>query len=304
MLIIALAASLGAAQSDGVCPPGTELVEEKRVETATAIYIQPVCQKVAVDPGKRHDPYRPEFETDEDFIRAMLKLAAARRWPANEVRRLQAALEKLSASNPVPLDAMRARAIWNGLPARSTDAELRAAADKGNGPRLFRSGWQAGQYADCAVFALASAAGLPYGIVAASADELLRAAEWRIDADRRQPERIYKQAGGLNGGEVIMLAEQFGRAQVIAPKDFAAVLASQKPILLSISTGGRTQHEVVLSRTFRHQGQDWFELIDSQQVDPRRRLFLSAEELHVIARENGVTVIPEPGGTPKLLRTE
>jgi hypothetical protein len=60
-------------------------------------------------------------------------------------------------------------------------------------------------------------------------------------------------------------------------------------------------HEVVLTKTFQHGGETWFEMMDSNQ-GPQRRLFLSSQELNTILNENGVAYRPEPGMTPMLLR--
>jgi hypothetical protein len=65
--------------------------------------------------------------------------------------------------------------------------------------------------------------------------------------------------------------------------------------------GGRGGHEVVLTKTFEHAGAPWFEMMDSNR-GPDRRLYVSAAELDTILQENGVTIRPERGTTPSLLR--
>jgi hypothetical protein len=60
-------------------------------------------------------------------------------------------------------------------------------------------------------------------------------------------------------------------------------------------------HEVVLTKVFAHGGENWYEMIDSNQ-GPQRRLYLSARELNTILQENGVAYRPEPGTVPKLFR--
>jgi hypothetical protein len=60
-------------------------------------------------------------------------------------------------------------------------------------------------------------------------------------------------------------------------------------------------HEVVLTKTFQHRGETWFEMMDSNQ-GPQRRLFLSSKELNSILEENGVPFRPNRRTTPKLRR--
>ena len=68
-----------------------------------------------------------------------------------------------------------------------------------------------------------------------------------------------------------------------------------------IPASGNGGHEVVLTKTFQHGGETWFELMDSNQ-GPLRRLYLNAKELDVILQENDVAFHSEPGTTPMLLR--
>jgi len=72
-------------------------------------------------------------------------------------------------------------------------------------------------------FALANASGQPYEVVAARATQLLREGEWRGTYDREHPQQVIERQG-LNGDEVIMLAEAFGQAEVVKGADFAKTL--------------------------------------------------------------------------------
>lgn len=302
-----LAAFLSGEDPNGGCPEGTVFVEERRTETADAIYIQPICRKVAQPRGQAtgtsaYQPYAPGFETDDDFIRAMLALARSQGWASNEVGRAEAALNGLGRSDLPDATDAEIGAIWARMRARSSDRALLAAAAGGQGPRLFRAGWQSGRYGDCAVFALATGTGVPYGVVAARANELLRSAEWRIASDRAQPERVFRLAGGLNGGEVILLGEALGRVAVVPLAQFRKTLAAGQPVLISMSTSSGGAHQVVLSRTFERNGEDWYELVNSQQAGSRGSQFVSHAELLVLAAENGITVQPEPGRVVRPLR--
>jgi hypothetical protein len=112
------------------------------------------------------------------------------------------------------------------------------------------------------------------------------------------------EKNGLNGGETIMLAEAFGRAKVVPSADFAGTLRDGHPILVEVmpySGRGNMGHEVVLTKSFQHAGQNWYEMMDSNQ-GAERRLYLSERELHTIVEESGVVFEPDPGRKPKLLR--
>jgi hypothetical protein len=186
---------------------------------------------------------------------------------------------------------------------RSQDANLLQEASQGGGLGFPGSGKQTDNQ-DCAVFALANAAGLPYGVVAARATKLIRQGDWRGAGERANPRKTIEQ-NGLMGGEVVMLAEAFGQAEVVSGSDFAKILQDGRPVLVNVvapkTEDIRFGHEVVLTKTFQHGGETWYVMMDSNQ-GPLRRLFLRAEELNSMLKENGVAFRPEPGMTPKLLR--
>lgn len=236
------------------------------------------------------------------------RLAQSRGWSAEEQQRLTDVLNNLdpdSISDEEMLRRMRAREqTWTTITARSTDAGLAAAAAQGQGPALYSSGWQSGVYDDCAVFALATAAGVPYGIVADRALGLVRDAAWRDAEERSDPMQVLRRGGGgLTGGEVVMLAEMLGQAEVVRLDQMADTLRQGRPVLVTAALNftASSLHQIVLSRTFEHNGQVWFEAIDSQAAG-NQRIFLSYDELVVNGYGNGVSYRPEANTTPALLR--
>ena len=68
---------------------------------------------------------------------------------------------------------------------------------------------------------------LPYGVVAAQANEVVRDAGYRSAEERANPQKAIEdpKRGGLNGGELVMLTETFGRVSVVRPGAFADTLA-------------------------------------------------------------------------------
>lgn len=222
-------------------------------------------------------------------------------WDKQKKERVAAALNDLGADGDLEVTTPMVQESWKHILARDPAKDLPAEAAQGEGPGFPGAGTQS--HEDCAVFALANAAGLPYGLVAARATNLISQAEWRPAVQRAAPEQAIARAG-LNGGEVIILAEAFGQATVVPSKDFAATLREGGRILVNVFPpdgdleGG---HEIVLTKTFQHAGETWFTLMDSNQA-PDRVLYLSAKELHTILQEKGVLFHPEPNRTPSLLR--
>jgi hypothetical protein len=101
-----------------------------------------------------------------------------------------------------------------------------------------------------------------------------------------------------------MLAEAFGRAEVVPSVGFAKTLKEGRAVMINVvpeNGDTRNGHQIVLSRTFRHGGETWFEAMDSNQ-GPQRRLYMSASELNTILQENGIAFQPEPGRMPRLFR--
>jgi hypothetical protein len=241
-------------------------------------------------------------DTNTRFIRSMNASARQLGWDAKELARVDQALNSLTGDGDD--DATRTQVIkaWRDVLDRGQDAGLAEEARRGDGPALFEAGTQT-NFQDCAVFALATAAGLPYDVAAARAIKLIRDGEWRLPSERAHPQDVIKRHG-LIGGEVVMLAEAFGEVQVVPSAAFAGTLKAGLPVIVNVVppngnfNGG---HQVVLSKAFKHGGEAWYEMIDSNQ-GPQRRLYVSGKELHTMLQENGVTIRRDPNMTPRLLR--
>lgn len=235
-------------------------------------------------------------------IQAVNALAQHQGWSADKRARLNKALNKLKFDGDPNATGVMIRQSWRDILARGQGEEFAREAANGEGPGFPGAGTQ-NRYEDCAIFALANSAGLPYGVVAARATELMREGEWRPAAERANPQQAIEQRG-LNGGEVVMLAEAFGQAEVVASKDFAKTLKEGRPVMVNVvPQDGDTQkgHEVVLTKAFRRGSETWYEMMDSNQ-GTQRRLYLSTKELNTMLQENGVAFRPEPGTVPMLLR--
>ena len=235
------------------------------------------------------------------IIRGINASAKQLRWSAAKRARLDKALNALKFEGDPTATGDHIRRTWQDIVARAQDAALALEASQRGGLGFPGAGTQTVNN-DCTIFALANAAGLPYGLVAARATELLRQGDWRSAADRATPQTVIERQG-LMGGEVVMLAEVFGQAEVVPSTDFAKIVAEGRPVMVKVVSAngdGRLAHEVVLTKTFQHGGDTWFVMMDSNQ-GPQRHLFLSAKELRKILQENGVAYRPNPGTTPQLL---
>jgi len=233
------------------------------------------------------------------IINEMNALAKRLGWSADEQARLDKALSSLVSDGDGT--SAQSRQAWQNVLARGQREGFAREASQGVGPGFPGAGTQS--YQDCAVFALANASGLPYGVVATRATELIRQGEWRDAAERANPQKVIEQKG-LIGGEVVMLAEALGQAEVVTRTDFAKTLKEGRPVMVSVVPENgdfRNGHEVVLTKAFQRGGETWYEMMDSNQ-GPQRRLYVSAKELTTIQKENGVAFRPEPGTTAKLLR--
>lgn len=238
-------------------------------------------------------PHPRAAETDivQRIFEGMPRLARALGWDDEKCGRLDRALHELQVEGKDTNDT-ELRQTWNALLARRGDAALAEEARRGGGPAWASAGRQT-HFNDCAIFALANAARLPYGVVAARATKLLREGDWRSQAERDDPQGTIERQG-LNGGEVIMLAESFGQAEVVHLDDIAATLRGGRPVMINTMLVGGGAHEVALTRTFTHGGETWYEMIESNQK-PQDRLYLSHQELEIVARESGVAYRPEKG---------
>jgi len=235
----------------------------------------------------------------EDIRTAIAMNAYAKRmqWDEKKRARLENALNALHADGDDNATDVDIRQAWRDISSREERADLVHAAAQGDGPKIVWSGRQS--HEDCAVFALASAAGLPYSVAATRAAELIGQGEWRGAEERAHPQRAI-ETGGLMGGEVVLLAEDFGSAEVVPSTGFAKTLKSGRPVLIGVvpANGDLSRgHQVVLSKTFQQGGETWFEMMDSNYNHP---LYLSTKELRTILVERGVAYRPEKGTVPKL----
>ncbi len=236
------------------------------------------------------------------IIKSMNALAARLGWSTNERARLDTALNRLGFDGDPSVTSAQIIHAWQDVLTRGSGGDLTRDASRGEGPGFPEAGTQT-QYQDCTILALANAAGLPYGVVATRAAELIRQGDWRGAAERATPQHVIEQKG-LNGGEVVMLAEAFGQAEVVPSADFAKTVKAGRPVMVNVVPQDgdvRGGHEVVLTRAFHHGGAPWFEMMDSNQ-GAQRRLYVSAKELNTLLQENGVAFRPGPGTTPTLLR--
>lgn len=236
-----------------------------------------------------------------DTIRAdAVALAQRLRWPTSEQTRLAAALARLSSDGDLSVTSRDVVRTWRTIIGRGADpAVIRAAG--GTGSRLPAAGTQS--FEDCAVFAIANAAGLPYSVVATRATELVREAPWRTPAERGSPQGTI-ETGGLIGVELVMLTEAMGQADIVGSAAFFDVVGSNRSVMVNVvppSGNFSTGHEVVLSRAFRHEGVRWFEMIDSNQNVMERR-YLTEAELNTILQETGIAFRSNSGTTPSPLR--
>lgn len=250
---------------------------------------------------ERHIDASEKF-IDTFTIRTMNALVKRQQWGTEERDRLTRALKALNFDGDRDATGDMIRQSWGDILARGKDERFARAAFSGDGPGLPGAGTQT-QFEDCAVFALANAAQLPYGVVAARATQVIREGEWRPAAERADPQKAIEQ-WGLMGGEVVLLAEAFGQVEVVTSTDFAKTLKQGRPVMVNVipANGDMSAgHQVVLTKTFRHGDETWYEMADSNQ-GPMRRLYLSHKELNTILQENGVAFRPEPGTVPQLLR--
>lgn len=264
--------------------------------------------RFAFSPAPKPAPTAPaapaprKLSEDERMIAQINEAAERLGWDRKQRDRLNKALEDLGMDGP-PYEPDRIRESWASITARSSRPDTaRVAAATGEGPGLYGAGTQTG-HNDCAVFAVASASGRPYGVVAARATRLISEAEWRSRSERADPRQAIEK-NGLYGGETVMLVEAFGRAEIVPPAQFAQTLKAGRPVLVNVvPADGDYQkgHQIVLAKTFQRDGKTWYEAIDSNR-GPLRRIYLNKEELDFMIKENGVAYRPEEGSTVAPLR--
>lgn len=254
--------------------------------------------------GAESDGLADEIDaaTEHHIITSIHAMTVRLGWAPEEQARVDTALARLARDGFADVTDAQINQVWDDVLARPQDGDLAREAAGTDGLGFPGAGEQT-SYNDCVVFALANAAGLPYGAAAARATKLISEADWRT-ADARANPQAAIETGGLMAGEVIVLTEALGQAEVVKSADFAAVLKEGRPVLVSVvpqDMSGNLGHEVVLTKAFQHNGATWYAVLDSNQ-GPVRRLFMSAHELNTILQQTGVAYRPEKGTTVKLLR--
>ncbi|MBI2814709.1 MAG: hypothetical protein HYX71_10530 [Opitutae bacterium] len=303
--LAALRSAFGGAQANYNSTPRTGIVvgsaQEANLNSKIAAVNQARAAYISAVRKFNRDVAKAVAAERRRYIRMMSDYTHRLDWGKEKKDRVDVALNKLAPEGDENATPTMVRDVWTRMFARESDKDLAAAAAAGDGPGFPGMGTQSRQ--DCAVFALANASGVPYGLVAASATDLIKHAEWRPAADQAAPEQSFSRRG-LNGGEVIIMAETLGQATVVPSTDFPKTLQAGHRILISVvpSDGDMdSAHEVVLAKTFKHGGETWFAVMDSNQA-PDQRLYLNARELNTILWENGVVFQPEPNRTAPLLR--
>jgi hypothetical protein len=237
-----------------------------------------------------------------DDINAVNALAVRWRLTSEQRRLLNIALQAGRLRRAAaPTQDPAVIAAWRNIEARGQDPVLAREASNGHGLGFAGAGTQA--FNDCPIFALSNAAGLPYGVVAARAGELMRDATWHTADERANPQAAIEQ-GGLSMPEVIMLSQDVGRGTIVQSGGFAAALGQGHPVIVGVAMqdGDWSHgHMVAITGTFQHNGETWYVMMDSNQ-DSMERRFLSARELDVIRETNGLAFSPNPGQTPQVPR--
>ena len=98
------------------------------------------------------------------YIKMMSDYTHRLDWSKEKKDRVDAALNKLAPDGDENATSAMVRDVWTHMFARDSDKDLAAAAAQGHGPGFPGAGTQSRE--DCAVFALANASGVPYGLVA------------------------------------------------------------------------------------------------------------------------------------------
>ncbi len=278
------------------------------------------CKQRHDDVARRMEKYKADYRSMEMIISAVAGerdffdsipqddvritlgieiLAKKLRWNAEKQARLEKALKDLGFDGLDSITEENVQNGWNAIWRDADNADLARAADAA-GPRLPAGGQKEGN--DCAVAAMATASGLPYNEVAARAKDLIRQGEWRHQAIRDDPQEALKK--GLTGGEVVLLAESLGRAEVVPNSRFEETLKGGRPVMVNVATiqstptfPGRTttafaDHEIVLTKTFKYKGKTWYEMTDSRHPDSR--FFVPPEKLNLILQEKGVAFSRNP----------
>jgi hypothetical protein len=301
--IISLARQQGDSSAEGIALEALRKAREARkghVEQKNALENDfksvSKVRKEAVDKWNRltdtpmslEDPDAVRFER---YLKSMTAMAKRLGWSEEEIARLGDDLSALGVDVPPTASDKQINGIWSGLAARSANPDLLKAASEGKGPGFLGSGGEQNGN-DCAIHALATATGRSYEDIAARAKDLIRQADWRDASERKDPQEAIRS--GLNGGETLMLAESIGQAYVVPPAAYKECLEQGTPVLVNVvpqNQSWNTGHQVVLTKTFQHAGETWFQMADSNS--PGRLVFIKEAELKTMLKENGVAILPD-----------
>lgn len=224
---------------------------------------------------------------------ALVEYAQANGWSAADLKGIEDGIKNWRTY--ADYDAKKVNATWADIAARTGDAALTKSAARVKGFSSTGAGTQR-SYNDCAIFAIASAAGVPYGAAAAVATKLIAEGKWRHPDERAKPQATIKSRG-LMGGEVLMLAEYYGRASVITQDAFEATLAASRPVTVAVyPRNGTSQdgHQIVLTKAFRDGGTLWFQALDSNN-GTLAKVFVRSDELTALIKETGIAYAPAQG---------
>jgi tetratricopeptide (TPR) repeat protein len=253
-------------------------------------YVEGVEFRLGLAQGRTPAEQRAQMEgftpQDDDATAVRRSInAAVRDWDRAERGRIRTAFAALENFTDRSEGMPEIDAIWNDMrrAQRPADVSFLSAG-------LSPAGLQRGQ--ECAVYAMATASGRSYEEVATLAAAIIARAAYRSRGERENPRGTLHSAG-LNGGELLVLAEALGQAEVIQPERFAATVRDGRPVMVAvwIPSGQRVErHQIVLSGAFEYQGATWFEVIDSNQT---HRNYVSLENLSRILAEPGVAYRPD-----------
>lgn len=215
--------------------------------------------------------------------------------------KLTAAQYRAMGVDPDSFDTYEVSRAWQRGHEALSDPEFIRSIARAEGRNLASAGTQGSN--DCVVYALASMTGRPYSAVAAHATKVVREASWRSDEDRANPQGAI-ETRGLLAGEAVLLAKMLGEVQLVSPTRFAEVVRSGRPVTVGVASSNPRSamgHQILLTRTFKHDGVNWFEIIDSNR-GLAQRVYMREPDLYQLIEHNGVAYTPPKGSTPALLR--
>jgi hypothetical protein len=169
-------------------------------------------------------------------------------------------------------------------------ATLAAASKDGQGSNQVGAGLQS--HYDCGIFALSNAAETPYGMTSSIALE-------KVTTDYSLPENIRKdpvleveaKGGGLNSMEMFQTAHALGNVKEVDMNAIPAALAeNQRPIVVGIQN---PQHYVAISRTFESNGEQYYQVMDSEAKKTNGITYWKKSDLESVMATNGIEVVPE-----------